>query len=275
MKLDIKCEMDIARVYALVGNGKGGVGKSFFCQALIEYWQLRGFLPRVAQVDSQARLEELNKFEILTIPSDPQSMRRDPSEQLGRFREITNRLVVGPHDQPFILDTGANEEQNVSFWMRQSEFYEELEEFDRLPVLFIVFTSEQESIEKAGQTAQAFAAALPDAHLVLVENRRFGRIESLHRESDAYRAYLKWIAPLEVSASTMVMPAILGQSYARFEASRTRFSDVVGMKPTEIMELTGFDRADAKIARGDVANWLATMFTNFDALFGQEFLLDD
>ena len=27
MKLDIKCEIDIARVYALVGNGKGGVGK--------------------------------------------------------------------------------------------------------------------------------------------------------------------------------------------------------------------------------------------------------
>ena len=268
--MEIKCIIDMTKVYALVANGKGGVGKSFFSQILIEYWTYRGLLPYVAQVDSQARLQELNQLDVLTIPSKPELLRADPSEQLGRFRDITNRLITGDPGQPFVLDIGANEEGNVSHWMGHSEFSEELRDLGRQPVVFIVYTAEQEAIEKAGQTARSFQKVLPDAHFVFVENRRFGAVSKLHPGSSAKKAFDQWVAPLEQKASKLVMPAVLGQSYSRFEASRTRFLEVIGLSPEEIMSRTGLERADARIARGDVGVWVRAMLKSFDELFGQE-----
>jgi hypothetical protein len=259
----------MTKVFIAIENGKGGVGKSTVAQLLIEYYLFKMLRPLVVQVDAQARLAELNNFEIATVASSPELVRADPSQQLSRFAVITDRAEEGGASGcPVIVDIGANEDQNFAFWAQQCELDADLEEFGLRPVVFVVFTAEQEAIEKAVEAAEAARRALPSANLVFVENQRFGTVDQLHPASSAHRAYAERLFPATASASYIVMPKIPANSYARFEPHRLSFSRVVQMSPAEITEITGLQRADAKICRGDVAFFLATMFDQFDKIFG-------
>ena len=269
MKTEIRCDIDMTKVFIAIENGKGGVGKSTLAQLLIEYLLFKLLLPFVVQVDAQARLAELNAFEVSTVASSPELVRADPSQQLSRFAVITDRAEQGGlSGRPVIVDIGANEDKNFAFWAQQCELDADLDEFGLRPVVFVVFTAEQEAIEKAAEAIASVGRALPSAHLVLVENQRFGSIEQLHPASSARRAYEERLSLSASSASHIVMPKIPANSYARFEPHRLSFSRVVQMSPAEITEITGLPRADAKICRGDVAFFLTTMFDQFDQIFG-------
>ncbi|WP_193337164.1 P-loop NTPase family protein [Devosia beringensis] len=257
----------IYEIFAAVMNGKGGVGKSTLAQILIEWWLFKMLHPLVVQVDAQARLSELNSFEITSVASTPELMRANPAEQLSRFAVITDKAEAGGKaSQPVLVDIGANEDLNFAFWAQQCEFSADLEEFGYQPVIFVVFTAEQEAIEKAVDAVRAAQRALPMGHVVLVENQRFNAIDQLHPASSARQAFERLMAAAP-SASYIVMPKIAGDSYARFEPHRLSFSKVVQMTPSEITAVTGLPRADAKICRGDVAFFLGSMFQQLDDLF--------
>ena len=269
MTNESRCDIDMTKVFIAIENGKGGVGKSTVAQLLIEYWLFKMLHPLVVQVDAQARLAELNNFEVSTVASSPELVRADPSQQLSRFAVIMDRAEEGGNSgRPVIVDIGANEDQNFAFWAQQCELDADLEEFGLCPMVFVVFTAEQEAIEKAVEAIEAVRRALPSAHLVLVENQRFGAIEQLHPASSARRAFEERLSPAASTASYIVMSKIPANSYARFEPHRLSFSRVVQMSPAEITAVTGLPRADAKICRGDVAFFLATMFEQFDEIFG-------
>lgn len=72
------------------------------------------------------------------------------------------------------------------------------------------------------------------------------------------------IAPLKAQSTTLRMPAIEAGSWRPFEASRCRFVQVAQMPVEKVMALTGLPRPEAKIARGDVAGWTATVFEELD-----------
>lgn len=257
----------IRKIFAAIMNGKGGVGKSTLAQILIEYWLFKLLDPLVVQVDAQARLSELNSFEITSVASTPELMRANPAEQLSRFAVIMDKAEAGSQiAQPVLIDIGANEDQNFAYWAQQCELSFDLEEFGIQPVVFIVFTAEQEAIDKAIEGVRAAQRAFPTGLVVLVENQRFNAIDQLHPASSARQAFdrLMEAAP---SASYIVMPKIVGDSYARFEPHRLAFSKVVQMTPAEITAVTGLPRADAKICRGDVAFFLGSMFQQLDGLF--------
>lgn len=150
MDTEIRCNIDLTKVFIAVMNGKGGVGKSTLAQVLIEYLIYLLCYPLVVQVDAQARLAELNNFPITSVTSSPETVRANPSEQLTRFAVITDRAEEGGlADRPVLIDIGANEDVNFAFWATQCELDADLEEFGLQPVIFVVFTAEQEAIEKA------------------------------------------------------------------------------------------------------------------------------
>ncbi|CKY80971.1 Uncharacterised protein [Mycobacterium tuberculosis] len=60
------------------------------------------------------------------------------------------------------------------------------------------------------------------------------------------------------------MGAIPGGSWRHFEAAGSRFIDVVDLETPAAMQLSGLPRAEAKIARGDVAQWLVALFAELD-----------
>lgn len=63
------------------------------------------------------------------------------------------------------------------------------------------------------------------------------------------------------------MGAIPGGSWRYFEAAGSRFIDVVDLETPAAMQLSGLPRAEAKIARGDVAQWLVALFAELDRAF--------
>ncbi|MBS3849782.1 hypothetical protein KD146_13845 [Devosia sp. BSSL-BM10] len=256
---------DTVNVY---GNGKGGVGKTSDCQTGIEYAIQRGLVPAIAQVDEQGRLEALNASHVLTITIDPKAARENPNLELQRFGPLSDLMVDTPKGRPIFIDLGANEDQRFAYWSRQAEVSEDIAESGRQVVLHIVYTSEQEAIEKAGTTARDLMRSLPVAKLCLVENQRFGRISDLVAGSAAHDAYQQHIQTLLPNAHLIRMPRIRGNSYARFEQARIPFSRVAQMRTAEVMDITGLGRADARIVRGDVSEWLEQMFLQLDQLFG-------
>lgn len=254
------------------GNGKGGVGKTSACQTGVEYAIQRGLVPAIAQVDEQGRLAALNKSGVLTISIDPKASRENPNLELQRFGPLSDLIVDTPKGQPVFIDLGANEDQRFGYWSRQAEVAEDIEESGRQVVLYVVYTSEQEAIEKAGATARDLKRSLPISKLCLVENQRFGRIGDLVPGSAAYDAYQRHIQPLLLMDGSLAirMPRIRGNSYARFEQARIPFSRVAQMSTAEVMDITGLGRADARIVRGDVSEWLEQMFLQLDQLFGHD-----
>ena len=244
------------------------MGKTSGCQTGVEYCILRGLVPAIAQVDEQGRLAALNKSRVLTISIDPKAARENPNLELQRFGPLSDLIVDTPKGQPIFIDLGANEDQRFGYWCRQAEVAEDIAESGRQVVLYVVYTSEQEALEKAGATARDLKQSLPVSTLCLVENQRFGRIEDLVPGSSAHEAYQRHIQPLVVSSHRIRMPRIRGNSYARFEQARIPFSRVAQMSTAEVMDITGLGRADARIVRGDVSEWLEQMFQQLDQLFG-------
>lgn len=256
----------------IFANTKGGVGKTSGCQTGVEYCIIRGLVPAIAQVDEQGRLAALNQSRVLTISIDPKAARENPNLELQRFGPLSDLIVDTPKGQPVFIDLGANEDQRFGYWCRQAEVLEDIEESGRQVVLYVVYTSEQEALEKAGATARDLKRSLPISKLCLVENQRFGRIGDLVPGSAAHEAYQQHIQPLLLmdGSHAIRMPRIRGNSYARFEQARIPFSHVARMSTAEVMDITGLGRADARIVRGDVSEWLEQMFEQLDQLFGND-----
>ncbi len=57
------------------------------------------------------------------------------------------------------------------------------------------------------------------------------------------------------------MPRIEAGSWAHFERQHCRFLDVVGFDVATTMAVSGLTRPEAKLARGDVAAWIAARQT--------------
>lgn len=249
-------------------NGKGGVGKSTCAQSFIENLMDFGFDPAIAQVDVQGRLSALNDREVLTIGRDPKAIREKPELELMRFDPLSDLVVDTPQNRPIVVDLAAGEEKHVANWCRQVDFNVDLEEANRHAIVFIVFTSEQESIELAGETARIFKGSIRGASYCFVENQRFGKIEDLVRGSPAQLAHARCVVPHLADSYRITMPPIGMNSYAHFEQSRIPFGRVEEMTIPELIAATGLKRAYARAVQGDVAFWNGHMADEFARIFG-------
>jgi len=151
-----------------------------------------------------------------------------------------------------------------TIWASLVDLEEDAIEWGFDPLVFLPFLAESEAIDQASWTAERLKAALPAARICIVENQRDGRIADLHPESSAARAYSQHLRNLGGGVSHLTMPAIPGRSWRHFEVAGCRFADVVDLPTPEIMQLTGLPRAEAKIARGDIAQWLISIFAELD-----------
>jgi hypothetical protein len=263
----VMTEIDKKRRAIVVANEKGGVGKSTLALAIADKLAIAGHSPAVVQIDRQKRLSAALGQDVITIASDPKAARADPSKELARFSPVLDAVERADAAAPILIDIGAGEVGRFSEWAALVDLDEEFGEFGFHPVIFVPFTAEAEAMRQAHWTVERLTAAIPRANVVLTENQRDGRVADLHPASAAWQEWIDKLRPAAERNALIVMGAIPGGSWRYFEAAGSRFIDVVDLDTPAAMRLSGLPRAEAKIARGDVAQWLVALFAELDRAF--------
>tara|TARA_R100001039_G_scaffold39053_2_gene43423 strand:+ start:1383 stop:2156 length:774 start_codon:yes stop_codon:yes gene_type:complete len=251
-----------------VANEKGGVGKSLCSLALFDRLTLEGETPAVIQIDRQRRLADVIGTEVLTIESDPKASRVDPEIEFRRFSPILELIESTAGNAPLVIDCGAGEVGRFATWAAMVDLEEDLQEWGITCHILVPFLSEPEAIRQAVWSAEKLKSALTTSTIHFIENCRDGRLSIAHPLSATAAAVEEHLKKWQKSCHTLVFPAIPGGSWRLFEAARCRFIDVVDMSTAQTIAATGLPRAEAKIARGDVSQWLVTVFNEFDRALG-------
>lgn len=252
----------------IIANEKGGVGKSTTALALIDWLTLNSQPPTIIQVDRQKRLENSIGKDVLTIDSDPKAARLAPELEMRRFSPMLEKIEVSAGRAPVIIDIGAGEVERFTTWAALIDIEEELTEWQLNCHLIVPFLAESEAIRQAAWTIDRLSTVFQQSRLFLVENQRDGKISTLHPNSSAAHAFEEFQTSWQSKSIHLTLPAIPGNSWRWFETTNCRFLDVVDMSTADTINQTGLSRADAKIVRGDVSQWLVKVFDEFDQSFG-------
>lgn len=254
-----------APLFIIIGNDKGGQGKSLLGLAIADHAHLSGAHLGVAQIDEQLRLGKALGRKVLTIDAIPEQSRRDPGAETRIFTPLHAFLQRAARSGASVMvDVGANQMLRLAFWAGLLDLQEDLDNWGFQTVLMVPYMAEAEAIRQAGRTVSLIRSRLPGTRLVLVENERDGQFSELSPESDAVGAYGSIIEPLKHWATVLSMPAVPAGAWRRFEASNCRLITVSNMASSKVMALTGLPLPEAKIARGDVAGWALAFFEELD-----------
>ncbi len=249
----------------IVANEKGGQGKSLAALAVADHAHLHEAPLGVAQVDAQHRLAHALGRNVLTIAPVAKDARRDPAAEARSFTPLYTMIEkAAGRGASVLIDTGANQATRLAHWSGLVDLAEDLALWKIATTVIVPYVAEAEAMRQAAHTATLLLDRIPQARLVLVENERDGLFTNLHPASDAAGVHRTMIAPLKAQATTLRMPAIEAGSWRPFEAARCRFVQVAQMPVEKVMTVTGLPRPEAKIVRGDVAGWTATVFEELD-----------
>lgn len=251
----------------IVASEKGGVGKTCLSLALYDKLTLDGHSPAVIQIDRQRRLSDAIGGAVLTIASDPQAQRIDPASELSRFSPVLDKIENVAGHAPIIIDVGAGEAGRFCNWAGLVDLEEEIDGWGLTCISLIPFLSEGESIRQAAWTAGRLRAVLPSSNIIFFENQRDGLLSKLLPTSDAAVSFVEYLQPCLASSKLLTMQMIPAGSWRYFESANCRFIDVVGMPTEQVMQVTGLSKAEAKISRGDVSQWLINLFDQLDLAF--------
>jgi hypothetical protein len=252
-----------------------GVGKSTLALAITDRLAIATYSPVIVQIDRQQRLSAALGQDVITIASDPKAARADPTKELARFSPVLDAIERADATAPIIIDIGAGEVGRFCEWAALVDLGEEFCEFNFSPVIFVPFTAEAEAMRQAHWTVERLTTAIPGADIILAENQRDGRIADLHPSSAAWQEWSDKLKPTVNRNALIVMAAIPGGSWRYFEAAGSRFIGVVDLDTPTAMQLSGLPRADAKIARGDVAQWLVGVFAELDRVLNMTETADE
>ncbi len=258
-------------IFAPIVSDKGGIGKSLLAKAMAEWLRLRNLPCGVVEVDTTGESLKGLTDDVVSIAIDQKAARRDPTSV---WRALTPLYLtierISQARGMVIVEFGANEAARGALWAGMTDLQEELDQLGTSTLIVTPYTCQAEAMRRGVQSASAFMEALPRARLMLVENERDGRICDLHPSSEAAAVGRGLIGPLAAKAATIQMPAIEADSWAPFEAANIRLMDAVMMPVREVMAITGLPLPEAKIVKGDVAAWCATMFATFDQFIDAE-----
>jgi hypothetical protein len=158
-----------------------------------------------------------------------------------------------------LVDTGAGEVENFANFLRDVGYAADASAWNLPIVVFAPFhPQDSESTAQAAFTIDRILGVLPDARIVLVENRYGGSVERIVAGSLAEENYQK-LLKVAKGLDSIVMPAIATEYWAPFEGAGIRFLKALAMDPVEASQLLGRSVAEIKIAKSAIARFWRSM----------------
>tara|TARA_R110002110_G_scaffold98919_6_gene253034 strand:+ start:4785 stop:5609 length:825 start_codon:yes stop_codon:yes gene_type:complete len=255
------CRSQLHTKLITVASGKGGIGKSLLALALADLFELNNRPLRLFQLDDQQRLEKAVGKSVVSLDINTlKRARRDPTIITKVFDPLYAGIeVLSGSSDAILLDVGATQVGNLIDYAGLIDLEEDLQLFGLQGLAFIPAVAEPESIRQAARAIRQFQETLPSLTPVFVENVRDGHLDELSTASQAGQLFASELAPLLHGIHRINMPLIEAGSWRAFEQNHCRLIDVGTMSIKEIMAMTGLTRPEAKLARGDVLAFFATM----------------
>jgi MinD-like ATPase involved in chromosome partitioning or flagellar assembly len=150
----------MSKAIVLIGGGKGGVGKSLFSMAVVDFLGGTGREPFLVETDTSVP----DVFKTYKGTIDGELVNLDEREG---WIDLVN-LVEGRPDDTVVINTGARNQTGVTNFGRTLR--KALPVLDRKLVVFWLIDRKRESLELLSD----FAEALPEAEIHVVRNMYLG-----------------------------------------------------------------------------------------------------
>jgi len=243
----------------VVLSGIGGAGKSTFTLTVADLAEVSGKELDILQFDHQSKLSETLGRDIITLDSAiARKSRSNPDAIVELFEPFTDRLAsLRDTKRGLLMEVGGGLTPIFHDHNRLVDLNEDLVDLGVHLTVFLVVLATPEAIGQATIELDRLKEILPDARVVVVENRWRGAVaEMLPYLDDAVRKRTKRML---ADYPVLVMPHVEGTSLRHAERVHARLIDVIDWDLATVMEKTGLKRGAARLMRGDVAAYLAAM----------------
>lgn len=254
-----KVAIDDDAIAGVVLSGIGGSGKSTFVQTFADLCDIAGVNLDILQFDHQSKLAETLGREIITLDSAiARKSRSNPDAIVELFEPFTERLAsLKVTKRSVLMEVGGGLTPLYHDHNRLVDQNEDLIDLGVRLTVFVIVLSTPESIGQATIETDRLKEIVPDARVIVVENRWRGTIaEMLPYLDDSVRKRAKRML---ADHPVVVMPRVEGASLRHAERVHARLIDVIDWDLTTLMDRTGLKRGAARLMRGDIAAYLAAM----------------
>lgn len=244
---------------SVVLSGIGGSGKSTFTLTVADLAEVSGLSLDIIQFDHQSKLSETLGRDIITLDSAiARKSRSNPDAIVELFEPFTDRLAsLRDTKRGLLMEVGGGLTPIFHDHNRLVDLNEDLVDLGVHLTVFLVVLATPEAIGQATIELDRLREILPDARVVVVENRWRGAIaEMLPYLDDSVRKRTKRML---ADYPVLVMPRVEGTSLRHAERVHARLIDIIDWDLATVMEKTGLKRGAARLMRGDVAAYLAAM----------------
>jgi hypothetical protein len=246
----------------ITASKKGGTGKTHLMLMIADLLTLNGYPYSVFQADDKKRLTQMLGAQAVDLRPNPDLVMNDPVLIRKAFTPFYTACRAAVETRNSVLfDIGADEVENTSNFLTDVEIDEDLVAW-KLPLLvFVLVKAETDAIGSAAETIRRFRAAVPSAHLFLVENL-FGVRDALDQmppDCIAAREYANDLKPLLGGVARIQMPRMNSDYWGPYENAGLRYLRALALDPEEGSKLLNKEIGDVKMARRAVTVFFKAM----------------
>lgn len=255
-----KKQVLITTSFAAIFASQKSAGKTHAATFVADALTLNQFPYRAFQIDDQKRLGHMIGEVVEDLRSDPDLLLEDPTLATRAITPFYDSVRHAAAERcAVLLDTGANEVENLTNFLDEVGYAEDIKAWNLPTLAFVPFLPlDPESTAQSAFTVRRLLKAVPNIRVVLIENRHGGSAERIVSGSMAEDNY-KLLLETGKNVERIIMPAIAREYWAPCEGAGLRFIKVLALDPEEGSRLLKRSIGEVKIMKSHVTRFWRAM----------------
>lgn len=235
-------------------------GKTHYTTFLADILTLNAMPFQVFQIDDQNRLRDMIGDCVIDLRANPDLIIEDSTTSMRALTPFYDAVLQAAQNGcRTLLDSGANQTEYLANFLRDVGLAEDIQSWDMPLLVFVPFLPlDPESTAQSAFTVRRMLDAVPNARIVLVENRHGGSVERIVAGSIAEKNYDDLLKAAK-GADCIIMPAIPQAYWAPFEGAGMRFLKVLALDPVEGSKQFNRSVGEIKIMKAAVLRFWRAM----------------